>query len=405
MTRPAVNFNGTIYGTANYKVLFPDGRVFSNKTIDVSIMGRYGHKVASVSTPTKTRKKRRSNTTPLVTGVHHQPTTYSAAFWSLNSSDRYAELRLIDGKTAYFSGGTLDKQTLTNDPLYVYAARSATWAELEIKALNKLRNAAVNFGVALAESKEAAEMFHTAVSRIAKGVRSFRKRYPRDFAQAAANSGTARWKKVPSGWLELQYGWRPLMSDVVSACSAADDSVRTEGGIFLVHSSKRIKERAITGELVSCAGLVNLTLGSDVTSDCSVRLWYKLNNWYVAELSSLGLTNPFEIVWERIPYSFVVDWFLPVGNWLSALGGDFGYTFQYGCRSEFNVGILSVETRRKSGTVLTGHEALGVSGRWVGFKRSLYPSSPVPGLYLKSPVSSGHIANAMSLLVQAFRRG
>jgi hypothetical protein len=34
---------------------------------------------------------------------------------------------------------------------------------------------------------------------------------------------------------------------------------------------------------------------------------------------SLGLTDPLSVVWEIIPYSFVVDWFLPVGTYLENL--------------------------------------------------------------------------------------
>jgi hypothetical protein len=35
---------------------------------------------------------------------------------------------------------------------------------------------------------------------------------------------------------------------------------------------------------------------------------------------SLGLVNPLEIAWEVVPYSFVVDWFLPVGSYIAAWG-------------------------------------------------------------------------------------
>jgi hypothetical protein len=33
---------------------------------------------------------------------------------------------------------------------------------------------------------------------------------------------------------------------------------------------------------------------------------------------SLGMVDPLQVAWEIVPYSFVVDWFLPVGSFLSA---------------------------------------------------------------------------------------
>jgi len=34
---------------------------------------------------------------------------------------------------------------------------------------------------------------------------------------------------------------------------------------------------------------------------------------------SLGLTDPLSVLWEITPYSFVVDWFIPIGTYLENL--------------------------------------------------------------------------------------
>ena len=36
--------------------------------------------------------------------------------------------------------------------------------------------------------------------------------------------------------------------------------------------------------------------------------------------SSLGLANPALVAWELVPFSFVIDWVLPIGSWLTATG-------------------------------------------------------------------------------------
>lgn len=35
----------------------------------------------------------------------------------------------------------------------------------------------------------------------------------------------------------------------------------------------------------------------------------------------LGFTNPAAVLWEATPFSFVVDWFLPIGDYLKTLDG------------------------------------------------------------------------------------
>jgi hypothetical protein len=38
-----------------------------------------------------------------------------------------------------------------------------------------------------------------------------------------------------------------------------------------------------------------------------------------AILHSLGVTKPLSVIWELVPFSFVVDWFVSVGEWISSL--------------------------------------------------------------------------------------
>jgi hypothetical protein len=49
---------------------------------------------------------------------------------------------------------------------------------------------------------------------------------------------------------------------------------------------------------------------------CKVRMSYTLTA-ELNPLDSLSLTNPAEILWELLPWSFAIDWFLPIGIWLN----------------------------------------------------------------------------------------
>lgn len=44
----------------------------------------------------------------------------------------------------------------------------------------------------------------------------------------------------------------------------------------------------------------------------------------------MGLTNPLEVTWELLPFSFVADWFLPIGDYVSILDSTLGYILKGG---------------------------------------------------------------------------
>jgi hypothetical protein len=53
-------------------------------------------------------------------------------------------------------------------------------------------------------------------------------------------------------------------------------------------------------------------------------------------LQQMGLTNPLEVAWELIPFSFVADWFISVGDWLRGLTALHGLRIVSGFRSNVN---------------------------------------------------------------------
>jgi hypothetical protein len=65
--------------------------------------------------------------------------------------------------------------------------------------------------------------------------------------------------------------------------------------------------------------------GTRITCRCTMRVTNKALSmvgkvWKA--LSTYGLSPSFYVVWDMIPYSFIVDWFLPVGNVAAALDAE-----------------------------------------------------------------------------------
>jgi hypothetical protein len=269
----------------------------------------------------------------------------------------------------------------------------------------KLKHQQVNLAVAFAERRQTIDMFKSHAKTIAKQVKNYRGGRPKDWAKVL--HGNAR--DTPNSWLELQYGWKPLISDVAGACHALSD-LQQGNNPYLA----RVK--GIAGETITSSWRKTTTgtplYGFDVKESwkafCKVSLYYKLRNPQLAAFASLGLTNPFELAWEKLKYSFVVDWFLPVGNWLSTLDADFGWDFNSGTKTNFVRGG-SKSAWRATGLlpsdIKVTYDGGSYSAEGFSMTRTVYGSAPWGGLpRFKNPLSGLHVANAVALLAQAFRR-
>lgn len=117
-----------------------------------------------------------------------------------------------------------------------------------------------------------------------------------------------------------------------------------------------------------------------------------------------GLYDPASVVWEKLPYSFVADWFLPISSYLQArqMIGALSGTFVKSTKSLLEVSSPTVKN---------------VSGYWdyaggdlhsfklsrLNFSREISTSLkvPKPGLKNFGQVASWrHCANALALLTQ-----
>lgn len=278
-------------------------------------------------------------------------------------------------------------------------------SSLEVKALNRLKSQDVNLGTFLAEARQTINMVGGAARGIANQVAKFQTKNPGLWKQVKAVQvgGLARelWCNIPNQWLELQYGWSPLMSDVYG--SMLHLWHRNRFRLSTIHVSASGKTES---DLVQARGGLHssgVNLNFRVKHKASVFLTYQMSKPQLAEVSSLGLTNPLEIIWEIIPYSFVVDWFLPIGPWLSSLTGDQGMSFKTGGRNlKSEVKFVNADVYAPPPTA-TKWDAPKLGGSKGTFTRTAYATSPFPGLYVKSPISVLHALNGIGLLMQKFR--
>jgi hypothetical protein len=281
------------------------------------------------------------------------------------------------------------------------------------RALLKLKHQSVNLAVAFAEHKQTQDLLAGTAKKIARQVNAYKAHNPKEWGWIAKTRTKEffhekKWKRYPNSWLELQYGWKPLISDVQGACQELSKHNTTNSMLAKVSGVGGGMSESTWNKTSNLTSINYFLVREKWKHTARVVLYYKMRSPVLAKFASLGLTNPFELAWEKLKYSFVVDWFLPVGNWLSTLDADFGWDFHSGTLTKYTTGG-SDSVYLQSGPTPSFQRVdwNGPAYKADGFSlvRTLYASSPWAGLpQFKNPLSSQHIANAMSLLVQAFRR-
>lgn len=131
-----------------------------------------------------------------------------------------------------------------------------------------------------------------------------------------------------NSWLEMKYGWFPLLQDVERASQKLGYAQRKEPADIRVTGNSTVRYAMTPND----GGGARLILGSG-SGFVKVNIigYYKLDDPALRAQNGLGVADLSSAAWELLPYSFVADWFLPVGNYLDALSAQSGLTLVRGC--------------------------------------------------------------------------
>ncbi len=278
------------------------------------------------------------------------------------------------------------------------------------QALAKAVDSKINVGTTMAEIDQSIGMIADRARKLATSYHALRRG---DFAKAAKAIGLTNPRKSGKGiaesTLEVQYGWRPLMSDIAGAYDELTRPVRGKGMLIKVVSrTSDSSKRPLKEHWVSRDGDFRSYSLSTFKYECQVILWYEVSDPELLISSSIGLQNPFAIAWELVPFSFLIDWLVPVGNVLSGMTATTGLTFKGGTvttRTTSNmkkVFEVNSEVKFGQGTPQSGTKSSSGSGfgsaRYFVMRRNALDESPLPRFYWKNPISGEHALNALALL-------
>lgn len=260
-------------------------------------------------------------------------------------------------------------------------------------------NAAVNLG----ELKESIRMIATTARSLARSFAALKKgnvKVALDAIGVKPRTSVIRdvqhdlRDSAASAWLGLTYGWSPLLGAVDDAAKAA--AVHLQPRRVRVSSRRRHKLEGV-GSFYP-----GLLPDSKYRVERSVNLIWKIEEVEsFSTLEEFGFVSPSLVAWELMPFSFVVDWFLPIGSFLEARSNLSSLKGTY-VRTERTVQSATVGPQQVAGgyAILSG----SYKTRSVQLQRTtgLISSMPLPAPGLKDPFSASHAVSAIALLQTVF---
>lgn len=201
-------------------------------------------------------------------------------------------------------------------PSYPASANRLLW-----QSLGKVSEPDVDLGVNLAEVASTMSMLVNPIGSAAKFLKSFVKQPPPSRRGAWSPKRVSRY--LTSKWLELRYGWTPLVADIESARSLVKVSYFPElSRTTVIDRSVVSTPETYVGRNFYAPAYFTLRWNKETTEVTTDRAscYFSIVNRKQLQAIRLGgsLTNLPSFLWELVPYSFVLDWWLDLGTWIRA---------------------------------------------------------------------------------------
>lgn len=272
------------------------------------------------------------------------------------------------------------------------------------KLTENIRGHNFNLAIFLAELPEAINQFTNSTAALIEALDALRRRdwprFLRALPRLIGHKDKEKLKKkvdagdISGAWLGSVYGWQPLVNDIYEAMRAIEHASSGPRSLTF-HAQKTLRTHWI--------GTKNNASYNPTYEDGVRTRKYKVTLTEKLTMTrALGLQNPAAVVWEKMKWSFVFDWFIPVGTYLDTLGvlphlnmtacrTDWCSTRQYCNR------VISTPT---GGFTYSGGEWLAKCV-WMTRSPNVALTVPLPTIKtLKQIFSPRHLINAIALAHQ-----
>lgn len=322
----------------------------------------------------------------------------------------YEESILIDDRTSGCRRHNASSGLRSGDLHYCHPSTGGSKTSFDSRpqistamTLAKARFTSNSYAETLAESRQTSRMIGKRIgtlTSLAKAIRA-RDRIRADKIAARMRGeqyvykntqGKPISRRFADGWLEYQFGWLPVLADIydlvgyynnrlhrgmqVGRSYATNGGFSVSNGSTAVERAKRIRNHGASAKAVVRTTVSNPTLRT---------------------LSEMGLTNPMSLAWDLLPYSFVVDWILPISSILKSL--------------LYGVGLTDVDSYTVTEHGSFRYISVACCGSYVGsYKRNVIRQPALSGVLpsiFTNPRDLGlwHVITSTALLRQQFTGG
>jgi hypothetical protein len=140
-------------------------------------------------------------------------------------------------------------------------------------------------------------------------------------------------KNAAQLWLELQYGWKPLIRDIYSAAEAIESGLKDPVSKYVV--VKKVHDAQPPNDLSVVGGYGRVRYDGHETYVVKAGIRVFVSNATLARIGAHGLTNPMALAWELFPLSFVIDWLYPIKPFLEGLTNHIGLRYDDGYLTKY----------------------------------------------------------------------
>jgi len=196
---------------------------------------------------------------------------------------------------------------------------SLTRQEVFAKQVDAVNSGDFHAGIFLAELPEAVGSVVGLTTSIFKSIHLLAKGDVSGSLRTLSRAASARGHRVKhrsqrlntsdisSTWLSMQYAWKPLFQDISNLMEKIE-KMKEERKLEFRSRGKVVFNRPLR---------IHFEPGYEQRYRFQA-IWNLREHPSMAQI--LGLTDPLSVIWEKVPLSFVVDWFIPIGNYLKVMG-------------------------------------------------------------------------------------
>jgi hypothetical protein len=231
-------------------------------------------------------------------------------------------------------------------------------------------------------------------------------------------NGRINLETLSSNYLAYQFGWKPLLADLKKLANLVPSVLRRME--FLKRSYRKWTKVSFARSDFAPRTIPDPPSGGTVSDElrfvlssyradfhASAYQWHDLQGlddgfeFLRAFATALGLNRPGRVLWNAIPFSFVIDWFVKLGDWVDkqTTADFFGGSFRIFCRgtSIKETCRISCWYRYFSTWTYGGHQLIERYQRSAGM--------PIPVSALVSPELTGTQASLAAALLHGASSG